>query len=116
MNVFRRFFKEKIKSSWIKRAIRLNFGRHSAIKVAIEGEVYAVHDISLSGIGVYTNQESDSMAIGTDTSVSIMINRKILDTTCRVVNQTYGVMGLEVSSPKEIYQKYINEYQETLKS
>ena len=57
MNIFTRLFKENLKINWIKREIRLRFGRHSTVRVAIDGEVLCVHDISLTGIGLYCDKK-----------------------------------------------------------
>jgi hypothetical protein len=109
------FFKEKVKFNWIKREIRLRFGRHSSIRVAVDSELFCVHDVSLTGIGLYCDKrEAKQFRVGEDIQISIRFREKILDLTCRVMHLSGKVMGLNVTTSIEVYQIYINQHLEEL--
>jgi hypothetical protein len=115
MNIITRLFKDKLKINWIKREIRLRFGRHSTVRVAIDGEIFCVHDVSLTGLGLYCDsRESKQFRVGEEIQVSIRFRDKILDLSSRVMHLSGKVMGLSITSSVEVYQIYINQHLEDL--
>jgi hypothetical protein len=104
------FLNTIFKRKFIERAYRFLVEEHHDLSVAIDGDEYAVENISTSGICLRSEELSEKFRILNETIISLRVNGRIFSVSADVARRNKDFIAFAVSRDFPEFKKEVRTY------